>query len=177
MANLSISGIRERIFNNTKHEQTVARASNPFAQTSFKGNVLTADVFESSKQDKNEKQNQPSFTGRIGAIPAKSKLYLSAMVGSINNFGDRMAQKFHAGIESITSFCGRISDNVSNFWKEMKATEVKLDIIDNMKAAMRPGIRKNEIAKMDLSSEEIYNSAHELFSSKASAWAESLAAV
>lgn len=50
MANLSISGIRERIFNSTKHEQTVARSSNPFAVTSFKGNVLTADVFAPEKE-------------------------------------------------------------------------------------------------------------------------------
>jgi hypothetical protein len=138
MANLSISGIRERIFNNTKHEQTVARSSNPFAQTSFKGNVLTADVFESSKED-NKNENQPSFTGKIGAIPAKSKLYLSAMVGSINNFGDRMAQKWHSGVESIVSFCGRISDNISNFWNEMKHTEVKLDILDNYERCSKTG--------------------------------------
>lgn len=175
MANLSISGIRERIFNNTKHEQTVARSSNPFAQTSFKGNVLTADVFESSKEDnKNENKNQPSFTGKIGAIPAKSKLYLSAMVGSINNFGDRMAQKWHSGVESIVSFCGRISDNISNFWNEMKHTEVKLDILDNMKDALRPGIRKNDIAKMDLSIEDNYKSLHSMLSEKATAWADSL---
>lgn len=51
MANLSISGIRERIFNSTKHEQTVARSSNPFAVTSFKGNVLTADVFAPEKKN------------------------------------------------------------------------------------------------------------------------------
>ncbi len=164
MANLSISGIRERIFNNTKHEQTVARNSNPFAQTSFKGNVLTADVFESSKQE-----NQSS-----ASIPAKSKLYLSAMVGSINDFGSRLSEKFHAGVESVVSFCGRISNNVSNTWKEMQNTEIKFDVFDNMRDALRPGIRKNDIAKMDLSSEEIYNNVHELFSSKADAWSESM---
>lgn len=164
MANLSISGIRERIFNNTKHEQTVARSSNPFAQTSLKGNVLTADVFESSKQE-----NQSS-----ASIPAKSKLYLSAMVGSINNFGSRLHEKLNKGVESVVSFCGRISNNVSNTWKEMQNTEIKFDIFDNMRDALRPGIRKNDIAKMELSNEEIYNNVHELFSSKANAWSESM---
>ena len=50
-----MQSIRERIFNPTKHEKTVARTSNPFAQTSFKGNVLTADVFVS--ENAKEKQN------------------------------------------------------------------------------------------------------------------------
>ena len=49
MANLSIQKLGQRIFNATKHEQTVARSSNPFAASSFKGNVLTADVFEAAK--------------------------------------------------------------------------------------------------------------------------------
>ncbi len=171
MANLSISSIRERIFNTTKHEQTVARSSNPFAQSSFKGNVLTADVFESSKS----KENQPSFTGKIASVPAKSKLYLSAMVGSINNFGNKISEKLHAGIESVNAFCKRMSDNVSNFWSTMKNTEVRFDFMDNIKDAIHPGIRKNDIAKMDLSSDEVYNNLHELFSSKANAWAESIA--
>ena len=51
MANLSIPSIRERLFNTSKHETTTQRNSNntnPFAASSFKGNVLTADVFESS---------------------------------------------------------------------------------------------------------------------------------
>ena len=42
MANLSIPAIRERLFNTSKHEQTTQRnSSNPFAASSFKGNVLT----------------------------------------------------------------------------------------------------------------------------------------
>ena len=57
---LSISSIRERIFNPTKHEKTVARSSNPFAQTSFKGNVLTADVFVSENDKSKEKQKNNS---------------------------------------------------------------------------------------------------------------------
>ena len=55
---LSISSIRERIFNPTKHEKSVARSSNPFAQTSFKGNVLTADVFVSESQNNEKAQNK-----------------------------------------------------------------------------------------------------------------------
>ena len=39
---LSISSIRERIFNPTKHEKTVARTSNPFAQPSYQQNPQNA---------------------------------------------------------------------------------------------------------------------------------------
>ena len=88
MANLSISNIRERIFNTSKHEASVARpansVSNPFAANTFKGNVLTADVFETSKP------KEPAFTGA-------TKLKASALVGSLTNLGS----KIQAGIESI----------------------------------------------------------------------------
>ena len=63
MANLSIPSIRARIFNTSKHETSTQRNSNstnPFAASSFKGNVLTADVFESSN---NKNDNKINFTG------------------------------------------------------------------------------------------------------------------
>ena len=174
MANLTIPSIRARLFNSSKHEEVKSsndKASNPFQQTSFKGNVLTADVFESSKS----KDNQPSFIGRLASVPAKSKLYLSAMVGSINNFGNKISEKFHAGVESINEFCKKASDKFSNLWSTMKNTEIKFDFLDNIKNAMNPGVRKNDIGKLDLSNDDIYNSTKELFSSKANAWAESIA--
>jgi hypothetical protein len=43
-----------------------------------------------------------------------------------------------------------------------------------MKDALRPGIRKNDIAKMDLSIEDNYKSLHSMLSEKATAWADSL---
>ncbi len=172
MTDLSIPAIRERLFNTSKHEQTTSRnSSNPFAKTSFKGNVLTADVFESSKN----KVSEPSFTGKLGAIPAKSKLYMSTIVGSINNFGNRISQKFHAGIESINNFCNRVSDSVSGMWNTLKTTEVKLDFVDNFKDALTPGIRKSHIAKIDLSNDELYKSTRELFSGKVAEWTNSAA--
>lgn len=94
MANLSIPSIRERLFNTSKHEQTTQRNSNstnPFAASSFKGNVLTADVFESSSK----KADQPSFTGKLKA---------SALVGSISGIGE----KFHNMIESAKAFGNRM---------------------------------------------------------------------
>lgn len=73
MADLTISSSWTSV-HPTKHEKSVARSSNPFAQTSFKGNVLTATVFVS--EDSKEKQDKISFTGKLKA---------SALVGSLSN--------------------------------------------------------------------------------------------
>ncbi len=111
MANLSISNIRERIFNTSKHEASVARpansVSNPFAANTFKGNVLTADVFETSKP------KEPAFTGA-------TKLKASALVGSLTNLGS----KIQAGIESIAAFGRRMKEGVTNTWQKMRETEI-----------------------------------------------------
>lgn len=108
MANLSIPAIRERLFNTSKHGNATSRnSSNPFAQTSFKGNVLTADVFESSSS----KADQPSFTGKLKA---------SALVGSISGIGE----KFHNMIESAISFGNRMKENVVNSWNKLNNIEI-----------------------------------------------------
>ena len=103
MANLSVSSIRERIFNTSKHESVTQRnSSNPFAASSFKGNVLTADVFESSNKKVN---NTPNFTGKLKA---------SALVGSISGIGE----KFQHMINSVVEFGNRIKENVVKPAKE-----------------------------------------------------------
>ncbi len=108
MANLSIPSIRERLFNTSKHETTTQRnSSNPFAASSFKGNVLTADVFESSTK----KNDQPSFTGKLKA---------SALVGSISGIGE----KFQNIIDSVVSFGHRMKDNVVNGWNKLNGIEI-----------------------------------------------------
>lgn len=103
MANLSVSSIRERIFNTSKHESVTQRnSSNPFAASSFKGNVLTADVFESSNK---KVSNTPNFTGKLKA---------SALVGSISGIGE----KFQHMINSVVEFGNRIKENVFTPAKE-----------------------------------------------------------
>lgn len=110
MANLSIPSIRERLFNTSKHEVNTQRNSNstnPFAASSFKGNVLTADVFESSAK----KADQPSFTGKLRA---------SALVGSISGIGE----KFHNMIESAKAFGNRMKESIVNGWNRLNEVEI-----------------------------------------------------
>ena len=109
MANLSVSSIRERIFNTSKHESVTQRnSSNPFAASSFKGNVLTADVFESSSKKSN---NNINFTGKLKA---------SALVGSISGFGE----KFQNIIKSVVDFGNRAKDYATNCWNKLNSVEI-----------------------------------------------------
>ena len=71
-------------------KKTVNHSSNPFASTSFKGNVLTADVFETKPVSKN-------------------KLTLSAFVGSIND----AFPTYRKAIESVVAFGNRMKEGVA----------------------------------------------------------------
>lgn len=109
MANLSVSSIRERIFNTSKHESVTQRnSSNPFAASSFKGNVLTADVFESSSKKSN---NNINFTGKLKA---------SALVGSISGIGER----FQNIVKSVVDFGNRAKDYAVNCWNKLNSVEI-----------------------------------------------------
>ena len=147
MANLSIPAIRERLFNTSKHEQTTQRSTNPFAASSFKGNVLTADVFESST-----KKAEPAFTGKLKA---------SALVGSISGIGE----KFQNMINSVVKFGVKIKENVVNGWNKLEGIEISFNPLkermssayNSVKEAMSTpiseifskGISAKQVAKME----------------------------
>lgn len=132
MANLSIPSIRERLFNTSKHEQTTQRnSSNPFAATSFKGNVLTADVFESSAK-KNENK-----------VSATEKLKASALVGSISGYGE----KFQHMINSVISFGNKVKENVVNGWNKMNSIEISFaparEVMGNFYGSVKEALNKD----------------------------------
>ena len=92
--------------------------SNPFG-INFKGNVLAADVFESSKtKDSNSLSSNP-----FAKMTNKSKMVASAVVGSMNSFNEA----FRSRINSIISFGRQISDSIANSWEKAKNTEISLD--------------------------------------------------
>lgn len=146
MANLSIPSIRERLFNTSRHETTTQRSSNPFAASSFKGNVLTADVFESSTK------KEPAFTG---------KLKSSALVGSISG----ISEKFQNIINSVVAFGIRAKESVVNGWNKLEGIEIsfnplkeKMYLVYNsfkevlstpMSEMFSSGITVKQIAKME----------------------------
>ncbi|MDR1168310.1 MAG: hypothetical protein LBK53_05405 [Heliobacteriaceae bacterium] len=130
---MEISSIRQRIFNQTKHEKTVARASNPFASASFKGNVLTlttADVFESSVQ-KNESAKQ-------------NKLTYSALVGSLSNFGSKFREK----IDSVVAFGSRMKEQITLGWQNF--TNAQFPTLEKMMNILNTPVGGNKYAKMPI---------------------------
>lgn len=90
-----------------EQNRTYANASNPFSATSFKGNVLTADVFETKATKKN-------------------KLTYSALVGSIND----AFPTFRKGIESVVAFGNRMKEGITSVCNkigEIANTEITID--------------------------------------------------
>jgi hypothetical protein len=116
-----VSQWSHRIFNTTANEQNVRResVSNPFAKSNFQKNILTEDVFESTKK------KGVSFTGLNNGITQGTKRIYSTFVGSINDFGKR----FYEGIESIKEFCRGIKNGIVSAYnkiQEIGNTEVHI---------------------------------------------------
>lgn len=104
-----INQLSHRIFNTSKNEQSTSRTSNPFAASNFQKNILTEDVFESSKAKETDKI---SFTGNLSA---SSKRIYSTFVGSISDFGSKIMD----GIESIKAFGNRMREGLVNTWNKI----------------------------------------------------------
>lgn len=109
-----VSQWSHRIFNTTANEKNVRResVSNPFAKSNFQKNILTEDVFESTKK------KDVSFTGLNNGITQGTKRIYSTFVGSINDFGKR----FYEGIESIKEFCHGVWNKI----QEIGNTEIHI---------------------------------------------------
>ena len=87
-------------------------STNPFG-VSFKGNVIQADVFETSNK-----------TSATEMIAQKSKLFASAVVSGINNFNEA----FKSRMNSIVSFGKKITTNVFDTIERIGNTEINLDM-------------------------------------------------
>ncbi len=140
-----INQLSHRIFNTSKSEAQTSRTSNPFAASNFQKNILTEDVFESSKA---KEASKISFTGNI---TASSKRIYSTFVGSLNDFGN----KFYEGIESIKAFGIRMKDSVINVWNKIQEYGNKEVSLEGTKEILGRDItsffinsREREIAKM-----------------------------
>ncbi|MCM1339282.1 MAG: hypothetical protein NC191_06395 [Muribaculaceae bacterium] len=144
-----VNQLSHRIFNTSKSEQSTSRTSNPFAASNFQKNILTEDVFESSKS---KEQNKVSFTGNLSA---SSKRIYSTFVGSINDFGSRLSE----GIESIKAFGNRMKEGLIATWNkinEIGKTEVSLkgsyegakDVLTRDITSFFVNRREREISKM-----------------------------
>lgn len=145
MANLSIPSIRERLFNTSKHETSTQRnSSNPFAASSFKGNVLTADVFESSSKKSN---NNINFTGKLKA---------SALVGSISGIGER----FQNMINSVVAFGNRVKESVVNGWNKLNNIEISFTPAKEKAISMYNSVKEKAISMYNPAKDVLFETHH-----------------
>lgn len=117
MDKMKISNTNFGMFKPMSKDERQEVHSNPFG-INFKGNVLAADVFESSKTEKSSEVSNP-----FAKMSNKSKMVASAFVGSMNSFNEM----FRSRVNSLISFGRQIRDNISNSWEFAKNTEIKLD--------------------------------------------------
>lgn len=144
-----INQLSHRIFNTSKNEAQTTRTSNPFAASNFQKNILTEDVFESSKS---KEASKVSFSGNL---TASSKRIYSTFVGSLGDFGN----KFYEGIESIMAFGSRMKESIVNGCKhgwnkiqEIGRTEISLEgtkeVLNRDFTSFFINSREREISKM-----------------------------
>lgn len=119
MDKMKISNTKFGIFKPMTKSERQEVHSNPFG-INFKGNVLAADVFESSKA---KETNASTSTNPFAKMTSKSKMVASAFVGSMNSFNEA----FRSRINSIISFGRQIKENIANSWEYAKNTEIKFD--------------------------------------------------
>ena len=118
MDNLKISHTRFGMFKPMSKDERQEVHSNPFG-INFKGNVLAADVFESSKA----KEAKESTSNPFAQMSNKSKMVASAVVGSMNSFNEA----FRSRINSIISFGRQVKETIASSWEKAKNTEITLD--------------------------------------------------
>lgn len=107
-----IKNISQKIFNNASGK-IESNQTNPFG-VNFKGNMITADVFDSS-----EKSNIP-FTGIAAKVADKSKMLSSAIVGSINDVN----QAIKTRLDSVMAIGRSIKEKSSAAWNYLNETKV-----------------------------------------------------
>lgn len=100
---MNIQGISQKIFRKNEvsnNEVSKSNHTNPFG-VNFKGNIISADVFENKKSD-------------LPEAKARNKFSESAFVGSINAFGSAIGRR----LDSIVSFGRRIKDTTTDLWAQ-----------------------------------------------------------
>ncbi|HPT40963.1 MAG TPA: hypothetical protein PLG15_01095 [Candidatus Gastranaerophilaceae bacterium] len=113
MEKLSINNISKNFFRTTTVKKVDKNHTNPFG-VSFKGNVLTADVFETKNNNVN----------LIERAKNKSRMLSSAVVGSITNLSSAISTR----LNSVVSFGNRIRQNATDFWTKAQQTEIHIDM-------------------------------------------------
>ena len=91
MDKMKITNTKLDLFRPLSKQERQEVHSNPFG-INFKGNVLAADVFESSKA----KETNATKSNPFEKITGKSKMVASAVVGSMNSFNEAFRTRINS---------------------------------------------------------------------------------
>lgn len=129
---MEIKSISQKIFgtNIKKESENNANHTNPFG-VSFNGNIISADVFESS-------QSKPEITFKGAELAARAagrcKMTMSNAIGSINKFmsavSDRLNQKVDFGIrlDGLREFGRSVREGAGKAWNYLTTTNLVINI-------------------------------------------------
>ncbi len=108
MEKISINKNGLGIFRTNKSAEKTAQntaSTNPFG-INFKGNVIQADVFETTK-------SSPLANFRE-KLANRGKIFKSSMVSGVNSFNNALKSR----VDSVVNFGRKIRENVSDFWNK-----------------------------------------------------------
>ena len=116
MAKITFNTNGVGIFKSARTESktnTQGHSSNPFG-ISFKGNVIQADIFQTTANREN-----------LGTtLHERGRVFVSAVVGNINSFNNAIKSR----LNTVVSFGRQVKDNVANWWEMAKNTEITFDM-------------------------------------------------
>ena len=129
---MEIKSISQKIFgtNIKKESENSANHTNPFG-VSFNGNIISADVFESS-------QSKPEITFKGAELAARAagrcKMTMSNAIGSINKFmsavGERLNQEVNFGIrlDGLRDFGKSVREGAGKAWNYITTRNLVINI-------------------------------------------------
>lgn len=121
---MEIKSISQKIFKTSPSKiETNSNHTNPFG-VNFKGNMISADVFESNEKSK------VSFTGNnlIQNAAKKGRMWTSAIVGSMNNVNQAISSRLNRIVD-----CGRkMTDGVKKAWNYLNTTNLQITLDANL---------------------------------------------
>lgn len=145
---MEVKRISEKIFGTiSKKEEKNSSQTNPFGVV-FNGKIINADVFETKKTC--TENIIPSLAKKAAN---KGKMWVSTMVGSINDFNEVMAKR----INSVMDFGNRIKENTAKLNQYLNDTKTEF-INKTSKHFSKIGLLKDNYSVenlMKLDTEEI----------------------
>lgn len=136
---MEIKSISKKIFRTTPNKiESNSAQTNPFG-VNFKGNMISADVFETTAKSN-------AALNLVEKVSNRSKMVISTIVGSINSVNQNISSR----LNSVVSFGRRIKENAANICKYLNETKLVVNIDLSEKQA-------SDLFKLDFWSQGAYS--------------------